>query len=112
GGVVTALIALDRRAPRLERPHLEGIALEIVADVVEHFLRVPVLGEQCVAGMHPPHREVPIVHCLGPYVARRAALLPFGDDVALLNGTARARFHVIHAWFLTHVSRLVFFVYT
>src|SRR4051794_16933650 len=85
GGVVAAAIALDHRTPGFERAHLKGVALEVAAHVVEHFLRVPVVGEQRVTGMHAQHREVAIVRRLRPHVARRPALLPLGNDVTFLR---------------------------
>src|SRR5262249_57776503 len=82
---VPALIVLDLGAPRLERPHLERVALEVVAQVLEHFLRVPVLGEDRVAGVYAQHRVIAIVGRFRPHIARRAAFLAFGDDVAVLR---------------------------
>src|SRR5437667_2704124 len=41
GGVVAAAVVLDRRAPGLERPHLEGVALEVLAGVVQDLVGVP-----------------------------------------------------------------------
>ncbi len=77
GRVVGAMVVLDHRAPRFQRAHREGVSLEVVARVVEHFVRVPVVGEDGVTRVHAHDGVVTVVRGLGPHVARRSALLAF-----------------------------------
>ena len=77
GRVVRAVVVLDHRAPGLQRAHRERVSLEVVARVVEHFIRVPVVGEDCVAAVHSQHGEEAVERRFRPYVARRPALLAF-----------------------------------
>src|SRR5882672_5673134 len=90
GGVISAVIALDHGAPGLERPHCKRVSLEIVARVVEDFIRVPVVREDRVSGMYAQDGVEAVVRRFGPNVAGRTALLAFGDDIAFLrNRTGR-----------------------
>src|SRR5437667_1523452 len=78
------VVVLDHRAPGLQRAHREGVALEVVARVVQHFMRVAVVGEDGIAGMHAQDGVVAVVGRLGAHVPRRSAFLAFADDVAFL----------------------------
>src|SRR5580700_7471678 len=50
--VIGAVLVLEHCAPGFERAHREGVALEIIPRVAEHFVRVPVVVEDRVAGVH------------------------------------------------------------
>src|ERR1700723_807720 len=79
-GVIRATIVFKHRAPGLQRAHCEGDSFEIVARVVQHFVRVPVVGENRIARMHAQHSVVAVVRRLRAHLARRAALLAFSND--------------------------------
>src|ERR1700739_815783 len=91
GGVVSALIVFDHRAPSLESAHREGNAFEIVAQVAEDFVGMPVVRENGIAAVHFQHGVKAIVRGLVAAFACRAALFAFRDDVALLPGCGRGR---------------------
>src|SRR5215831_5610734 len=85
-GVVGALVVLDHCAPSLESAHGESDSLEIVAQVIEHFRGVPVIGEQCVTRVHAHDSVVAIESRFGAHVSSRTALLALSDNVAFLPG--------------------------
>ena len=70
GRVVAAAVVLDRRAPGLERPHLKGVALEVLAGVVQHLVGVPVVGQRSRRRRAPAAR---CRTCRGPPPAARRA---------------------------------------
>src|SRR6266404_3896003 len=86
GGVVSALIVFEHRAPGFESAHGEG-----VAQVTEDFVGVPVVGEDGIARVHFQHGVKAVVRSLVADFACRAALFTFRDDVALLPGCGRRR---------------------
>src|SRR6267143_1194272 len=91
GGVVSALIVFEHRAPGFESAHGEGDSFEVVAQVAEDFVGVPIIGEDGIARMHFQHGVKAIVRSLVADFACRAALFAFRDDIALLPGCGRRR---------------------
>src|ERR1700722_3743448 len=91
GGVVSPLIVFEHRAPGFESAHGEGDAFEVVAQVAEDFVGVPVVGEDGVAPVDFHHGVKAVVRRLVADFARRAALFAFRDDIALLPGCGRRR---------------------
>jgi len=85
------MVVLDHRAPSLESAHGKRDALEVVARVVKHFIRVPVVSKNCVSAVHTQNRVKPVIRRLRAYIASRPALLPFADNVALLRFGRRSR---------------------
>src|ERR1700689_2642605 len=85
GCVVGAAVVLKHRAPGFQRAHRERVSFEVVARVVQHFIRVPVVGEDRVTSMHAQHGVVTVERRFLPYLARGAALLAFADDVNFLR---------------------------
>src|SRR5208283_533641 len=84
-GVISPMIIFDHRAPGLERAHGERVSLKIVARVVEHLVGMPVVSENGIAGVHAQHGIEAVVRGFRTHVARRPALLAFGDDIAFLS---------------------------
>src|ERR1700683_4835737 len=94
GRVVGAAIVLEHRAPGFQRAHRECVSFEVVARVVQHFICVPVVGEDSVTRMHAQHGVVTVDRKFLPYLARGAALLAFADDITFLRlGSRRRRGH-------------------
>src|ERR1700681_3416151 len=92
GRIVGTVVIFDHRAPCLERAHRERVSLEVVARMVQHFIRVPVVGEDSVTCVQAQDGVVAVERRLRPYVARRPALFAFADDVAFLRfGSRRGR---------------------
>src|ERR1700691_1793591 len=79
------MIVFNHRAPSLERAHSEGDSLEVVARMVEHFIRVPVVGQDCVAPVHAQHGIEAVKSRLWAYVTAGPALLAFADNIAFLR---------------------------
>src|SRR5258708_24467263 len=82
--VVSSVVIFDHGAPRFQRPHGEGDAFEIAAGVVQHFIGVPVGGENGIAWMHAQHGVVAVVGRFRTHVARGAALFTFTYNVTFL----------------------------
>src|SRR5258708_28321729 len=91
GGVVSALIVLKHRAPGFESAHGEGDAFEVVAQMAEDSVGVPVVGKDGIAAVHFQHGVEAVVRGLVADFACRAALFAFRDDIALLPGCGRKR---------------------
>src|SRR6266851_8073973 len=53
--VIRAVVVLEDRAPGFQRAHYEGVAFKIILRMVQHFIRVPVVGEVRVASVHSNH---------------------------------------------------------
>src|ERR1700691_681605 len=91
--VVSAVVILHHRAPRLQRAHRERHSLEVVTRVVQHLIRVPVVREDCIATVHAHHR-VAVERRFRPHIARRPTLFSLTDDIAFLrlrSGRCRRR---------------------
>src|SRR5579864_2348131 len=84
GRVVGAVVVLDGCAPGFERAHREGVALEIIPRVAEHFVAVPVVVEDRVAGVHARDGIVFVIGGLGPNLASRPVLLAFAYGIQFL----------------------------
>ena len=63
------MIILDHRAPRLQRTHGEGVALEIIARVIQHLIRVPIVRENSVAPVYAQDGVVAVKRRLCAHVA-------------------------------------------
>jgi hypothetical protein len=59
--------------------------------MLQHFIRVPVVGEDRIASVNTHHGVVTIECSFGPHVARRTALFAFADDIAFLRFGSRSR---------------------
>src|SRR5579864_1772831 len=89
--VISAVIVLDHRTPRLEGAHCKRDSLEIVTRVVQHFVGMPIVRQNGVTRVHAHHGVVAVKCRFGPHVARGATLLSFGDDITLLRFGSRRR---------------------
>src|SRR6266700_1509680 len=83
--VIGAVVILEDCAPRFERAHYEGVALKITLGMVQHFVRMPVVGENRVAGVNPHDGVKAVKRSLVSNFTRRPALLSFADDVGFLQ---------------------------
>src|SRR6202050_4101489 len=72
--VVGAAVILEHRAPGFQRAHRERVSLEVVAGVIQHFIRVPVVGEDSVTRMHAQHGVVTVERRFLAYLARPRGL--------------------------------------
>ena len=63
------MIVLDHRSPRFERAHRKRDSFKIVARVVEHFVRVPVVRENRVTWVYTHHGIVAVKGRFGPHLA-------------------------------------------
>src|SRR5271165_4597680 len=84
GRVVGAAVVLNHRAPSLQRAHGEGVSLEVVTSVFQHFIGVPVVSEDGVSRVHTQDGVVAVEHRFRPHVACRAVFLAFADNIAFL----------------------------
>src|SRR5208282_4211701 len=89
GGVISTMVVFDHRAPRLQSAHREGVALEVIARVIEHFIGVPVVGKNGIAPVYTHHGVVAVKCRFRAHVAARSALLAFADNITFLRFRSR-----------------------
>src|ERR1700723_1790032 len=89
--VVSTVIVLDHRSPRLERTHRKRDSFKVVARVVEHFIRVPVVRENRVTRVYTHHGVVAVKGRFRPHLAGRPPLFAFTSDIAFLRFRSHRR---------------------
>src|SRR5713226_4161742 len=72
--VIGAVVVLNERAPGLQRAHGESVSFKIIFGVAQHFIRVPIVGEGGVAGVHAHDGIKAVKGSFVPDFTRRSAL--------------------------------------
>ena len=63
--------------------------------MIQHFIGVPVVGEDGVAWVYAQHGIVAVIRRFSTHIARGSALLAFSDNIAFLSLRLDFRFRTI-----------------